>query len=138
MNRTVTNYILWRFIMNRVTNLSKKFLEKQQEFHRVLHGTRISPERWKSCTSYVNKNLGMAVGSIFVKTYFNEESKHRAEEMINNIKRSFYELLEENDWMDFSTKSVARSKARIMEEKIGFPEFLLNQTAIDLEYKNVS
>ena len=33
------------------------------------------PERWKFCIAYVNGNLGMAVGSLFVNKYFDEQSK---------------------------------------------------------------
>ena len=33
------------------------------------------PPRWKFCIAYVNGNLGMAVGALFVEKYFDRQSK---------------------------------------------------------------
>lgn len=73
--RVVANYILWRFTYKFVSNLDKRFLAKQQEYYSALYGTQTIPPRWKTCTLYTNKILGMAVGSLFVKSHFNERSK---------------------------------------------------------------
>lgn len=59
---------------------------------------------------YVNKNMGMAVGALFVKKHFNEDSKSRAYEMIGDLKASFLELLDQSDWMDPDTKATAHYK----------------------------
>lgn len=75
--RTVINYLLWRFVYNRVGNLASKFLEHQQTYFKTLYGTTSKSERFKTCSTYVNKNMGMAVGALFVKRHFNEQSKER-------------------------------------------------------------
>lgn len=54
--------------------------------------------------------MDMAVGALFVKKHFNEDSKARAYEMIGDLKASFLELLEQSDWMDPDTKATARHK----------------------------
>ncbi|KAG8180916.1 hypothetical protein JTE90_020143 [Oedothorax gibbosus] len=133
--RIVSNYILWRFVFNRVSNLDKRFLAKQQEYYGALYGTQAISPRWKTCTLYVNKNMGMAVGSLFVKRHFNEKSKETAEEMINDIKTAFLELLDEVDWMDSETRAAAREKAVMMSEKIGFPEYITDPKALDEDYE---
>ena len=33
------------------------------------------PARWKFCIAYVNGNLGMSVGSLFVREFFDGQSK---------------------------------------------------------------
>ena len=38
------------------------------------------------CVEWVNKKMGMAVGSLFVKDHFNHESKAVALEMIHGIR----------------------------------------------------
>ncbi|GFX17353.1 neprilysin-4 [Trichonephila clavipes] len=135
--KTVANYILWRFVYNRVSNLDKRFLAKQQEYYSALYGTQAISPRWKTCTVYVNKNMGMAVGSLFVKRHFNEKSKETAEEMIKDIKTAFLELLDEVDWMDKETREAARQKAVLMSEKIGFPEYLMDPQALDEEFEGI-
>jgi predicted metalloendopeptidase len=43
--------------------------------YRLLYGREEMPARWKFCIAYVNGNLGMAVGSLFVTKYFDVQSK---------------------------------------------------------------
>lgn len=38
--RTVHNYLLWRFVYNRVDNLDSRFLNYQQKFYKSLYGTQ--------------------------------------------------------------------------------------------------
>ena len=48
------------------------------------------------------------------------------------------EILEEADWMDDETKLVAKEKAEVINERIGFPDFLLNDTQLCARYDDVS
>ena len=57
--------------------------------------------------------------------------------MIRNIRDAFSELLERIDWMDDNTKNVAREKVASIAEKIGYPEYIFNDTAINLYYEGV-
>ncbi|KAG1662544.1 Neprilysin-4 [Nymphon striatum] len=95
------------------------------------------PARWMKCTSYVNQNLGMAVGASFVKKYFSDESKEMALEMISEISESFTELLKNASWMDKGAKSLAMEKVEKITRNIGFPNFILNNTALDNYYSDV-
>jgi hypothetical protein len=74
--RTVANYLLWRFVRHRVNNLDDRFQEVKQKFYYILFGREQAPSRWKNCVTQVNSNMGMAVGSMFVKKYFDENSKN--------------------------------------------------------------
>lgn len=58
--------------------------------------------------------------------------------MIHNIRAAFNELLADIDWMDDETRAVAKAKADAMNERIGYPEILTNQTELEKEYANVS
>lgn len=72
----VANYLFWRFVRHRVNNLDDRFQEAKQTFYYILFGREKSPPRWKNCVAQVNSNMGMAVGSIFVRKYFDEKSKN--------------------------------------------------------------
>jgi len=74
--RTVANYLLWRFVRHRVNNLDDRFQEVKQTFYYILFGREQAPSRWKNCVTQVNSNMGMALGSMFVKKYFDENSKN--------------------------------------------------------------
>jgi membrane metallo-endopeptidase-like protein 1 len=45
-------------------------------------------------------------------------------------REAFNELLAENHWMDEETREVARDKANAMNERIGYPDYILNDTAL--------
>ena len=57
--------------------------------------------------------------------------------MIGNIRSAFNDLLEEITWMDDATKNVAREKAAAITEKIGYPEYIMNNTALAEDYEGV-
>lgn len=56
--------------------------------------------------------MGMAVGALFIRAHFNEDSKKKAEEIIADIKEAFLEILEEASWMDNETLFVAKEKVQ--------------------------
>jgi len=65
--RTVSNYMMWRFVRHRINNVDDRFDDIKQSFYHALFGREESPQRWKVCIAQVNTNMGMAVGSMFGK-----------------------------------------------------------------------
>jgi len=63
-------------VRHRVNNLDDRFQEVKQKFYYILFGREQAPSRWKNCVNQVNSNMGMAVGSMFVRKYFDENSKN--------------------------------------------------------------
>jgi predicted metalloendopeptidase len=57
---------------------------------RLLYGREEMPARWKFCIAYVNGNLGMAVGSLFVTKYFDGQSK---QDVRNAIRTNIFHVL---------------------------------------------
>ncbi|XP_072746309.1 neprilysin-4 isoform X3 [Anoplolepis gracilipes] len=135
--RTVANYLLWRFVRHRVNNLDDRFQEVKQKFYYILFGREQAPLRWKNCVNQVNSNMGMAVGAMFVKKYFDENSKNDTLSMTREIQRSFRELLNKTSWIDDDTKRLATEKVNAMSLKIGYPDFILQPHLLNERYKNV-
>ena len=59
---------------------------------RVLFGREETPPRWKFCVSYVNGNLGNAVGAMFVEKYFDENSKHDVS-LLNGTRKLVFHVM---------------------------------------------
>ncbi|XP_029035682.1 neprilysin-4-like isoform X3 [Osmia bicornis bicornis] len=135
--RTVANYLLWRFVRHRVNNLDDRFQEAKQKFYYILFGREQAPSRWKNCVAQVNSNMGMAVGSMFVKKYFDEKSKNDTLSMTREIQRSFRELLNQTSWIDDETKELATEKVNAMLLRIGYPDFILQPELLNERYKDV-
>ncbi|CAG9584830.1 unnamed protein product [Danaus chrysippus] len=134
---TLSNYLLWRFVRHRVNNLDDRFQSAKQQFYYILFGREQAPPRWKNCISQVNSNMGMALGSMFVRKYFDEMSKNDTLTMTREIQQAFRELLHMTDWIDEETKKLAAHKVDSMMLRIGYPDFILNKKELDDRYKEV-
>ena len=78
------------------------------------------------------------MGSIYAQTFFKEEAKASADEMVRYIRDEFDTILKEIDWMDEKTKERALNKSKAITPHIAYPKELLDeQNLIDL-YDGVS
>ncbi|MFT7812528.1 phosphate-regulating neutral endopeptidase isoform X1 [Arapaima gigas] len=137
--RTVANYLVWRAVFSRISSLSRRFLYRYLDFSRVTTGTTSLTPRWDKCVNYVENTLMYASGRMFVDRHFQEDKKLMMEELIEGIRWAFVDMLEkENDWMDEETKKRATEKAHAVLAKVGYPEFILNDTYVNEDIKRLS
>ncbi|XP_053947508.1 neprilysin-4 [Anastrepha ludens] len=134
---TVSNYLLWRFVRHRINNVDDRFEDTKQNFYHSLFGREESPLRWKVCIAQVNSNMGMALGSMFVHKYFDENSKRDTLKMTHELQQAFREILKNTDWLDLSTKHLAELKVNAMSLKIGYPDFILNSSQLNEKYAGI-
>lgn len=137
-NRTIANYIVWRIMRNRITNLPKRFRDELEVYYQVIYGTSSSSDRWKSCVRYLKSAYDMVLGRMFVEETFNNKSKIESLDMIENIRTSFFETLEEIEWMDDDMKAFAREKAENIAEVVGYPEFLFDDDELNKMFRNLT
>lgn len=52
-----------------------EYQQKIIEFRKILLGILSERHRWSQCVEWTNKKLGMAVGALFIRDNFNQESK---------------------------------------------------------------
>lgn len=107
-------------------------------FYYILFGREQAPPRWKNCVAQVNSNMGMALGAMFVKKYFDENSKNDTLIMTRDIQQSFRELLNMTTWIDSETKILATDKVDTMTLRIGYPDFILNHDELNEKYKEIA
>lgn len=67
----------------------------------------------------VHSFIGFAIGALFVKEVFHNESKVQAEEMINRVRDAFKNNFKNLKWMDDWTRKVAIEKADAITDMIG-------------------
>ncbi|XP_046678891.1 neprilysin-1-like isoform X2 [Homalodisca vitripennis] len=132
--RVIHNYVMWRLVMDIVPHMIDEYQQKHTEFRRIMQGIQSERNRWSQCVDWTNKKLGMAVGALYIRDNFNQDSKEVALAMIHTIREAFNELLAENHWMDDETRAVAKEKADAMNERIGYPELLTEPEELNKEY----
>lgn len=58
-----------------VPHMTGDYQRERVEFHKILLGILSERHRWSQCVEWTNKRFGMAVGALFIKDNFNQESK---------------------------------------------------------------
>ncbi|ERE63923.1 putative metalloendopeptidaseEX [Cricetulus griseus] len=136
--KTIANYLVWRMVYSRIPNLSRRFQYRWLEFSRVIQGTTTLLPQWDKCVNFIESALPYVVGKMFVNVHFQEDKKEMMEELIEGVRWAFIDMLEkENDWMDAGTKRKAQEKARAVLAKVGYPEFIMNDTHVNEDLKAI-
>lgn len=81
--------------------------------------------------------LPISVGALYVRTYFSDESKNAATEMVEDIRNAFIEILHEITWMDEQTRLEAVKKAKSLITHIGYPNELADNNKLEKYYRDL-
>ncbi|KAL7038352.1 hypothetical protein ACKWTF_009559 [Chironomus riparius] len=127
---TIANYLMWRVALSSASSLSKVFRDRHQEYNRITTGKEVADPRGLQCSDITLSYYPHAVGSLYVRRYFDEKAKAKVLEMIKQIKAAFKGIVNEIDWMDEATKTAAHKKADKMGEQMAYADELLNDTAL--------
>jgi putative endopeptidase len=116
-------YLRWHLLDGRAPGLSEKFVTEDFEFHgKTLRGAREILPRWKRCVQATDRNLGEALGQVYVQKYFPPEAKAHALEMVHNLVASLDDDLQTLPWMGPETRAQATAKLEAFGVKIGYPD----------------
>jgi len=116
-------YLRWHLVHSAAPYLSHPFVEANFDFYsKTLRGVAEMRPRWKRCVSYVDRDLGEALGQVFVAKTFTPETKAAALAMTKEIEAAMQSELEHLDWMSDATKKQALVKLHGVVNKIGYPD----------------
>ena len=103
--------------------LSSAFVEENFAFYRkYLRGAKEQQPRWKRCVQYTDRNLGEALGQVYVQKAFSPELKASTLDMVLRIEDVMGQRIRSLDWMSPETKQQALSKLAGIRNKIGYPD----------------
>ncbi|PZR58386.1 MAG: hypothetical protein DLM50_03870 [Candidatus Meridianibacter frigidus] len=116
-------YLRWHVLNAYANALPDAFVNENFNFNgRVLQGTQALQDRWKRCTQATDRNLGEALGQLYVSKTFSHAAKARALSMVQNIKATLRDDLGNLDWMSPPTRARALAKLDAFALKIGYPD----------------
>ena len=116
-------YLRWHLAHEKAQYLSSPFVQEDFEFYsKHLRGVEQLRPRWKRCVQYVDRDLGEALGQVFVQKTFGPDVKTRAVAMTREIKKAMESHLQQLAWMGGDTKKQALLKLQGMVDKIGYPD----------------
>lgn len=117
------SYLQWHVARANAPLLSQRFVMADYRFYSAyLRGTKELKPRWKRCVQMVDRDLGEALGQVFVEKTFAPEVKARAVQATREIERAMEAEIGTLSWMSDETKKRALEKLHGMVNKIGYPE----------------
>jgi endothelin-converting enzyme/putative endopeptidase len=115
------------------TSLPDNLEREEWDFYaHTLNGAEQQQDRWKRCISRVDRELGEALGQVYVARYFSPADKQRTLAMTLEIERALERDIDTLDWMSAATKVRAKEKLHGVMNKIGYPERWLDYSNLSI------
>ena len=128
------SYLRWHLIHASANELSDAFVQENFNFYGAkLSGSKEIQPRWKRCVQSVNRNLGEALGQVYVEKYFPPEAKAHGREMVLNLIAALKSDIPVLTWMGPETKKEALEKLQAFQIKIGYPDKWRDYSALSVE-----
>ena len=127
-------YLRWHVLHASANELPDTFVQESFSFYGMkLSGSKEIQPRWKRCVQSVNRNIGEALGQVYVEKYFPPEAKTHAREMVMNLVGALKGDIPALDWMGPETKKAALEKLNAFQIKIGYPDKWRDYSALPVE-----
>ncbi len=126
-------YLRWNLIKASAPLLNKPLVDESFDFYgRKLFGQQEQRPRWRRCVSYIDRDLGEALGQAYVERAFGPEQKARMLKLVHGLEASLGTDIEQLDWMSPETKKQALVKLHAIEDKIGYPNHWRDYSSVNI------
>jgi putative endopeptidase len=116
-------YLRWHLVQGWAPYLSSPFQQAHFDFYEArLRGTKALAPRWKRCVGWVDRDLGEALGQVFVARVFPPAVKGDVERMVKLVQEAMDRRIDALEWMATATRVAAHEKLATMRNKIGYPD----------------
>jgi len=127
-------YLRWRALDSYAPALPKAFVDEDFRFNDAyLSGQKEIEARWKRCVNSTDRNLGMALGQLYVDKTFGPEGKERTLKMVHAIEAAMHQDIGDLTWMSDATKQKAYEKLSAIVNNIGYPDKWRDYSAVIVE-----
>jgi endothelin-converting enzyme/putative endopeptidase len=126
-------YLRWHLVRARAPYLSSRFVREDFAFEqRTLLGVEALKPRWKRCVEWVDRDLGEALGQVFVERAFPPEVKEATLAMARRVEEAMGVRLRALDWLEPATKAAALEKLQALGNKVGYPDRWRDYGALEI------
>ena len=119
----IKDYLKVHLVSDNTAYLNQRLDDLSFAFYgQYLQGQQVQRPMDKRALSLINGRLGEAFGKIYVQKYFSPEAKKEMEVMIDYLKKSYRQHINNLDWMSETTKEKALEKLSKFNVKIAYPD----------------
>ncbi len=127
-------FLRWNAVRDASPYLSSQFANANFNFYsKYLRGVPQMKARWLRCTEWTDRNLGEALGQVFVAKTFTPETKARTVAMTKEIEMAMEQDLSTLPWMSEATRKQALLKLHTIVNKIGYPDKWRDYSSVDIK-----
>ncbi len=127
-------YLRWNLLLASRGSLPEPFAQATFDFYgKILVGSQEIEPRWKRCSNYVDRDLGEALGQVFVEKNFPPESKQNMLRLVNQLEAALQKDIDGLPWMTPATKKQAVIKLKGILDKIGYPDQWRDYSSVDIK-----
>ncbi len=117
------SYLRWALIRDAADYLAAPIAQANFDFYGTyLRGVPKMLPRWHKCVRWTDRDLGEALGQVFVAKTFTPEQKARTLAMTKQIESAMQDELKQLPWMSDATRAQALTKLHAIINKIGYPD----------------
>ncbi|KAK3721611.1 hypothetical protein QZH41_008290 [Actinostola sp. cb2023] len=137
--RTLANYMMWKLVYDQHLMLGQTFWDFHRDYKTAIGKPWTQADRGDTCMEELSslKGFALPLTRVFVDKKFKGDNKQWILDATERIRNTFISNLKENLWMDEATNHNAKRKAKSLKEVIGYPDFIMNDTALDLFYNDI-
>ena len=126
-------YLRFHVVDSSSQYLSSKFVDENFDFYRkYLRGAKEQQARWKRCVQWTDRDLGEALGQVYVQKVFPPETKAATLDMVRRIEDAMGERIRSLDWMSPETKQQALAKLANIRNKVGYPDKWRDYSSVNI------
>ncbi|KAI1696729.1 peptidase family m13 domain-containing protein [Ditylenchus destructor] len=128
-DQVLSDYMDWKVILNELSWLDQRFLTATLLHQSIMSGTTIpeEPDFSSACQPLAATTFQRLVDRIYIENFYdNNTVTPQMNEMFQNLKSTFAEMIGNNIWMDPGTKTEALKKLSQMGSEIGYPPSIFN------------
>ncbi|XP_067946188.1 neprilysin-1-like [Watersipora subatra] len=140
--RSLDNYLKFNFVMENLIYFDYKYRKVQDDLLNKLLLSRNfwRPQpRWLFCVNEMMTNLELILGRWYVEDYLEKENAvvKDVDEMIEQIRTTYIEVLQRTSLLDGETRSFAINKIKAMDKQVAFAAEYTNKQIIEEAYSHV-
>jgi putative endopeptidase len=127
-------YLRWHVLRSAAPYLHAVAEDEDFAFSgKVLSGQLSQEPRWQRAARVIDRQIGEALGALFVAKHFAPATRTRMLELVGNLKAVFHDRLARVDWMTEATRAKALAKFDRFTQKIGHPDKFRDYSKVDIK-----
>jgi putative endopeptidase len=126
-------YLQWNVLKGSASALSSSFVKASFNFSSALSGQKVEAPRNERISGLVDGSLGELLGQLYVEKYFTPAAKQYMANLVNNLKATLGERIQNLTWMSAETKARALKKLAAFTVKIGYPDKWQQYEGLEIE-----